>query len=323
MALTLVSATVNEANLVRVKFSEPVVADVELYRKTNYVFTAVRGGGHTSLYTSRVVRIDSTTADVTLTNAVETGAVYRLTVVNVSAQSDGALIQDGPLNYADFSGTGVSERIINILSLVPTHWNTKFGSNLFAILGGIGSLVDSVAGLKNTSALQLVYDAISLGAAEGEFLSFLGQNYGVKRPDFTSDDDDLFRKLIPIYATKRKAALKIFYEVFEAILGPAETGGWRVFEVEANKLIVEVPSDTVLGLAEANPDIATYLHADASEPAATTFPGDYFLADSTAVRADVGGDIILLYQLSAIVVAIEDTVSRVKASGIDFEIITV
>ena len=116
-------------------------------------------------------------------------------------------------NTQSFQGQGDPTKCFDIRKRVPQWMNTKVDTTFRAVLCATGTLNDTLAGRDVTTQTEQVVQALLLRTATGEDLSVIGQNFGVTRPDFALFDDELYRKLIPILATKRKSALKIFFEV--------------------------------------------------------------------------------------------------------------
>ncbi|MBU1082793.1 MAG: hypothetical protein KKB59_20150 [Spirochaetes bacterium] len=99
-------------------------------------------------------------------------------------------------------------------------------------------------------------DAILLDTAEGQFLTRLGQNYGVDRPKYNTTDDDLFRELVALLAWKPKMTLWLIYQLLEVFFGTSV--GWKVFEIRPNEIIIEIHNDLYAG----NLRSSTYLQQD-------------------------------------------------------------
>lgn len=114
---------------------------------------------------------------------------------------------------------------------------------------------------RTSSAIQDAKASLLVDTAEGNYLSIIGQNYGVPRPR-QSVSDDLYRRLVQVLAWQPKAILFTVYKLLEAVFGSQATiiaGGdrpWRVYEVNANEIIIELP----VALISANQETASYLH---------------------------------------------------------------
>lgn len=145
------------------------------------------------------------------------------------------------------------------------------------------------------SAIQEAKDALLIDTSTDDYLTRIGQNYGIRRPPHVETDDPLYRKIIKTLAWLPKGTLFCFYKLLEAIFGTqadiilAGHRPWRVYEVNANEVIVEVPTLLVVSDNERS----SYLHGysgfatgtllansvdvpgDARESSATTLVGKY------------------------------------------------
>ncbi len=130
------------------------------------------------------------------------------------------------------------------------------------------------------SAVQQARRQMLVAHAEGVFLSALGQNYGVIRPEILTDDE-MYRNLVKRLAWLPKTILGAVYGVLEVVLGTqgeliaAGKRPWKVFEF-LNEIVVELPFDV---LAASNEN-ASYLHGFTS----------YVIAGSTATSVILAGD---------------------------------
>jgi len=113
------------------------------------------------------------------------------------------------------------------------------------------------------SAVDSLRDMLFVDTSLGKFLTALGQNYRIRRPDLSPFDDDLYRRIIQAIACPGpKTLLSTLYFLLEAVFGSQGslvTDGkrpWRVYEVNPNETIIEVPFD-LLGTTN---ETASYLH---------------------------------------------------------------
>lgn len=115
---------------------------------------------------------------------------------------------------------------------------------------------------EDLSAIQKAKRQLFVDTAEGIYLTNLGQNFGVPRPPMDPDDDDLYRLVIQAIAFQPKTILCTLYSLMSAVFGPQSKyttlsqRPWRIYEVNDNEFIVEVPFD-LLGTSN---DTASYLH---------------------------------------------------------------
>lgn len=127
------------------------------------------------------------------------------------------------------------------------------------------------------------------GFAAGAQLDAVGNNRGVPRPEST-EDDELYRRVIAALAWLPKGLLLSFYALLSAVFGSqaqvrAQVGrAWRVYEVNANEVIVELPAS----LISPGPETSSYLHgasgfARVVSGPSNTFTTDFDLATSVAV----------------------------------------
>jgi hypothetical protein len=111
------------------------------------------------------------------------------------------------------------------------------------------------------SAIQLARMSMLLSTAQGNWLTILGQNYGIPRPPL-SDDDDLYRGIIPVLAWQPKTIKNTLYALIGAVLGTQDSivasgnRAWQVYEVNANEIVIEIPLQLI---GTSNTD-ASYLH---------------------------------------------------------------
>ncbi len=140
-----------------------------------------------------------------------------------------------------------------------------------------------------SSQIQLLRQAMLASGAVGAQLDAVGNNHGVPRPESTSDDE-LYRGVVKALAWLPKSILLSYYALLSAVYGTQEQvrlqvgRPWRVYEVNANEVVVELPAALVLGTQE----VSTYLHgasgyARVASGPTNTFTADFDLAASSAV----------------------------------------
>lgn len=136
--------------------------------------------------------------------------------------------------------------------------------------------------VEQSSAIQDARSSMLLKSAIGNYLTVVGQNYGVPRaPQMNPGDDTLYRKIIPVLAWSPKMIKRTTYALLEAIFGSQasiiEAGNrpWRMFETPklvygdinnpinqeqvinaANEVVFEIPA----GLIATTNENASYLH---------------------------------------------------------------
>lgn len=139
------------------------------------------------------------------------------------------------------------------------------------------------------SQIQLLRQAMLVNYAVSTQLDAVGNNHGVPRPEDT-DDDDLYRGVIKALAWLPKQILLSYYSVLTAVFGTQQQvttalgRPWRVYEVNANEVIIEIP----VGLIAGNTEISTYLHgatghAHVASGPTNVFTTTYDLSLSSAV----------------------------------------
>lgn len=142
------------------------------------------------------------------------------------------------------------------------------------------------------SAIDQARRDLTLAYSEGIPLSVIGQNSGVPRPPQLPDDDAMMRRLIRLLAYQPKTINFAVYNLLAAILGSQSEliadgkRPWRVYEVNANEIIIELP----LALVGTSNENASYLHGPygygsvAAGPSNTfTTPGDLSVASGTTL----------------------------------------
>jgi len=315
MPFSLVSATADVSGVkVRAQFSEPFTQNSQIYERSNFTFTT-RFGVDIALYTKLVTVVNSTTLDVTLQDVMLQAGHYQLTVRGVSALADGVPIEEGGgTNILPFEGVGEPKKSFDIRKRVPPRWMSRYGSTVHAILAAMGDLLESLCGESADSAISQAAKALLLRTATGTDLSIIGQNYGVARPDFALADDDLFRQLIPVFATKRKAVLRIFYEALTVVFGDSETAGWRIYVLRSNELVIEIPATLYFGLAPGSLASATYLH-DGDSGTATGVGSGYLEDTSKSWATGCWTGAYLVDSTDAEFAVSSHTATRINVSG--------
>jgi len=139
------------------------------------------------------------------------------------------------------------------------------------------------------SVIRQVRQALLVTGAAGAYLDGVGNNRGVPRPENTSDDE-LYRRVIKALAWLPKSLLLSYYALLTAVFGSQEQvrarlgRSWKVYEVNANELIIELPAALLSGTLESS----TYLHgatgfARVAAGPTNTFTTDFDLRLSSAV----------------------------------------
>lgn len=136
------------------------------------------------------------------------------------------------------------------------------------------------------SMIQQVRRAMLVRTSMGAQLDAVGNNHGVPRPDGTTDDD-LYRRVIQALAWLPKGLLLSYYALLSAVLGSQEQvraqfgRPWRVYEVNANEVVIEVPSL----LVNPGPEVSSYLHGASGVAHVASGPTDTFTTDFDLQRA--------------------------------------
>lgn len=113
----------------------------------------------------------------------------------------------------------------------------------------------------SASMIRQVRRALLAASATGAYLDAVGNNRGVPRPENTNDDE-LYRRLIEALAWLPKSILLSYYSLLAAVFGSQERvkaqlgRPWKVYEVNPNELVVELPVGLIAGALE----FSTYLH---------------------------------------------------------------
>jgi len=141
--------------------------------------------------------------------------------------------------------------------------------------------------------IQQVRQSLLVSSAAGPALDVVGNNRAVPRPPNTSDDE-LYRGVIKAMAWLPKTVLLSYYALFSAVFGSQAqvraTFGrpWRVFEVNLNEVVVELPAALLAG----NLETAAYLHGASGVAFVPSGPSNTFTTDfdlSTASAVSVVG----------------------------------
>ena len=118
-----------------------------------------------------------------------------------------------------------------------------------------------VASTETVSAIGQARRDMMLSTAEGAALTTIGQNYGVRRPPLLTDDE-IYRRCVQVLAWQPKMILFTTHALMTAVFGSPQQlvadgeRPWRIYEVNANEIIIEVPSAL---LAQSNAT-ASYYH---------------------------------------------------------------
>lgn len=135
-----------------------------------------------------------------------------------------------------------------------------------------------------SSMIQQVRQAMLVGGvgggALGAQLDAVGNNRGVPRPENTTDDE-LYRRAIKALAWLPKSVLLSYYALLSAVLGTQAQvmlqfgRTWKVYEVNANEVIVELPA----GLIGGGLEFSTYLHGASGYARVASGPTNTFTAN--------------------------------------------
>ena len=130
------------------------------------------------------------------------------------------------------------------------------------ILGSAPKPLSAFSGVETLSAVHRARLSMFLDSAENLYLNRLGGNAGIPRHPLAANNDDLYRNLIAVLAWQPKTVLQTFYAVASAVFGTqallvsAQRRPWRVFEVNPNEIIFELP----LSFTASSNETSTYLH---------------------------------------------------------------
>ncbi len=128
-------------------------------------------------------------------------------------------------------------------------------------------------------------------SADGNYLSIIGNSFGVPRPPQVVGDE-MYRQLVQLLAWLPKTILFTTYRLCEIVLGTqaaillSGSRPWRIYEVNPNEFIIELPLDLV-SMGNEN---ASFLHGPSgygfvpAGPVDTfTTPGDLQVASATTL----------------------------------------
>ncbi len=140
-----------------------------------------------------------------------------------------------------------------------------------------------------SSVIRQVRQALLVSGAGGAYLDAVGNNRNVPRPPGTTDDE-LYRRVAKALMWLPKGLLLSWYSLLSAVFGTQEQvraqlgRPWRVYEVNPNEVIIELPAALISGGLESS----TYLHgasgfARVPSGPSNTFTTDFDLQLSSAV----------------------------------------
>lgn len=127
------------------------------------------------------------------------------------------------------------------------------------------------------SAVRRARLSMLVDSAEGNFLSIIGNSFGVPRPPQVVGDD-MYRQLVQLLAWLPKTILFTTYRLCEVILGTqasivlAGQRPWKLYEVNPNEFIIELS----LSLISATNENASYLHGPSGYGFVPAGPVDTF-----------------------------------------------
>lgn len=111
-----------------------------------------------------------------------------------------------------------------------------------------------------SNKIQEAKDQILVDTATRQFLTALGNNYGVPRPKMDDANDSLYRTLIPLMSFEAKTVVKNLLDVVTAFLGPY----WNIYRLSADlpsgSSVVDLPDITGI------PSWGKILFTDISNP---------------------------------------------------------
>ena len=148
------------------------------------------------------------------------------------------------------------------------------------------------------SQIQLLRQAMLVNYSLGQQLDAVGNNRGVPRPEDT-DNDDLYRGVIKALAWLPKHVLLSYYALLGAVFGTQEVvkaaygRPWKIYEVNPNEVIIELPYALVSG----NTEVSAYLHGASGTARVTSGPTNTFTVDhdiSLASATSIVGFAILV-----------------------------
>lgn len=175
--------------------------------------------------------------------------------------------------------------------------------------------------VETSSAVQDARSSMLLSTAIGDFLTAVGQNYGVPRaPQLNPNDDTIYRAVIPTLAWSAKTIKRTTYALLTAIFGSQatiQTAGnraWQIYEVNANEVVFEIPT----GLMASSNENASYLHGwygyalNSGTSASNTFTTQGNV--TTASATSLVGNAIYFNTSSGVWTA--DTISSISYSAV-------
>jgi hypothetical protein len=127
------------------------------------------------------------------------------------------------------------------------------------------------------SAVRRARLSMLVDSADGNYLSIVGNSFGVPRPPQVVGDE-MYRQLVQLLSWLPKTILFTTYKLVEIILGTQASillaGGrpWKLYEVNPNEFIIELP----LSLIAATNANASYLHGPSGYGFVPTGPVDTF-----------------------------------------------
>lgn len=130
------------------------------------------------------------------------------------------------------------------------------------------------------SMIKQVRHAMLVKFSFGVHLDAVGNNRGVPRPENTSDDE-LYRRVIKVLAWLPKGGLFSYYSLLAAVFGSqAQVSSaigrpWKVYEVNTNEVIIELPAALIAGTLET----ASYLHGASGYAHVPSGPSNIFTTD--------------------------------------------
>lgn len=148
------------------------------------------------------------------------------------------------------------------------------------------------------SLIQQVRRALLVSYASGQYLDAVGNNRGVPRPTNTNDEE-IYRRLIKALAWLPKGLPLSYYALVSAVFGTqaqarAQVGrAWKIYEVNANEVIIEIPAALVAGSLETS----SYLHGTIGYARVTSGPSGSFTTDvdlRTAIATSVVGATVVV-----------------------------
>jgi hypothetical protein len=143
-------------------------------------------------------------------------------------------------------------------------------------------------GGETLSAIRKVRASLLIRLAESPWLYRLGPTVGVPNPPFPIPDE-MYRRLVMLLAWQPKMILFTMYKLMEVVFGSQASiigdGGrpWRIYEVNVNEFIVELPNTLIATSNES----ASYLHGWHGYAAVITGPSNQFTTEDDVRQASV------------------------------------